>query len=608
MISGWPCTIKMLLSKRSVAMPASSQPRLLSRDGLLCAALLGVCLLATWPVAEVGMNDDWVYTLIARDFARTGHLIFHGWASPLLGWQALWGAAFAKLFGPTFTSIRLSTIPLALATGLFLHAVLRRFGLNRAHANFGTLAFVMCPVFFALSDTFMTDVPALFAIIVCLYFCQSAAAASTVRESILWLSAAALSNIFFGTVRQVAWLGVLVIVPSCGWMLRRRRLLPQTTVALWIIGTLSIRWMTHWFAGQPYTAPEKLIPGALTRSVLFHFAVQAGRAAATTILLLLPVLAVSVSAIWPPRRAQTARIACGMAALGVVYAILHHIGRADFIQFPWIGNTISAHGILQDPPLFGSQRVVPLPWLLLVVGSLTFCILASAEMLWASRHNASSFSHAANQRIRGLSCKATAVLLLPFLAAYCVVLVPRAAFFAMFDRYLLEITAVLLIFFLRWHQEYVSLQIPRFAVATLAIVSMVSVAGTHDLFALSRAEVRLADNLQQSGIPRTEIRGGFAFDSQTQVEAMGYLNDPRIINPVGAYQPPLARPPVYDPACAYPFFIYLPAVDGRYVISADPKPCLAPIPFPTASFRTWLPPARRQLFAGTVIFSPRSPR
>ena len=38
--------------------------------------------------------------------------------------------------------------------------------------------------------------------------------------SLLWLCIAVLVNVAGGTVRQIAWLGALVMVPSTAWLLR----------------------------------------------------------------------------------------------------------------------------------------------------------------------------------------------------------------------------------------------------------------------------------------------------------------------------------------------------------------------------------------------------
>jgi hypothetical protein len=585
-----------------MSMPAErgeSSIRLLSRQGLLCTALLGICLLLIWPVVEVGINDDWVYTITTLDLARTGHLMFHGWASPMLGWQALWGALFAKLFRPSFTAVRLSVAPVALAVALLFQAVLRRFGLNSAHATFGTLVLVLSPIFLPLSATFMTDVPCLFAILICLYLCQRALDAPEDRTVLLWLTAAALSNIVLGSVRQVAWLGVLIIVPSCAWLLRRRRNVIPLTCILWLLAVACIWLMSSWFAHQPFTAPERLIPEPIHRHIIHYGFVQILRSIATALLLLLPVLAIGLSAIWPLRTRQRLRVLAIFSVLVLVYVTLNARGHLDAFSFPWLdntGDTVGVRGIMQGDPLFGSSRSIPIVWLLLLLMSVVVGLWSSAETLSVFLHCPES------QQTTPLPMSAQpqtrAVLLLPFLAAYCLLL---AAFFAVFDRYLLEILAVLLVFLLAWHQSHVSSGIPAVAWSVLAVFAILTVAATHDMFSMDRAEIQAASELQAAGIPRTDIRGGFAFDSATQVYAWGYLNDPRIQSPSGAYHPQ-PEPPVDirdGVNCNYPFHRYVPALHIRYVISADPSPCLGPAPFAPVAYHTWLPPATRQLFVGS---------
>ena len=169
--------------------------RLLSRDGLLCAGLVLVCLVAAWPFAEIGINDDWSYILTTQAFAHTHHLVYNGWATAMLGWQVPWGSVFAWILHPDFVSIRLSMIPVAMATAVLFRVILRNFGVNRAHALFGTLTLTLSPLFLALSATFMSDIPGLFVIFLCIYLCQRALLAQNDRHAAYWLTAAALTNI-----------------------------------------------------------------------------------------------------------------------------------------------------------------------------------------------------------------------------------------------------------------------------------------------------------------------------------------------------------------------------------------------------------------------------
>jgi hypothetical protein len=226
------------------------------------------------------------------------------------------------------------------------------------------------------------------------------------------------------------------------------------------------------------------------------------------------------------------------------------------------------------------------------------CLLGTAEAFWSRRQSRVPASEPPSPS--RLSWGSLSVLLLPFLAAYCALLVPRAASTGLFDRYFLEIVAILLIYMLRWHQEHVSPRAPVVSIVTLALVTIVTVAATHDLFSMDRARVRLLDDVQAAGIPRTSIRGGFAFDTITQIDAWGYVNDSHIRNPPGAFK---LQPLIYADTnpCRDSLQPFIPAVHPIYAIAADPTPCLGPSSFLPVSYRTWLPPATRELFVGTVL-------
>jgi hypothetical protein len=569
----------------------TARVRLLSRDGMLCAALLGLAILATWPVAEIGINDDWSSIRTAQLFAQTHHFIYNGWLATMLGWQIVWGALFARIFGPSHTNIRLSLVPVALVTSLLYHAILRRFGLNRAHAIFGTLALTLSPLFLALAGTFMTDVSGLFSILLCLYLCQRAIAAEEDSHAAMWLVLAGLTNILSGTVRQISWLGVLVMVPCCGWLLRRRRFIIPSTVVTWIVGAISIHWLLAWFLRHPYSIPETVLREHIGIHALQRIVAESWRSAMSTLLFLLPILIAFAAAVWPPRRSQLIRAVSVFSALAILYLVLGTKNRADTIVYPWLaGNIITPHGVMQDPPLFGSVRQASIGWQLLVLAIFVLAVLGTLEAIWASHRRERQPLGRQNRRI-------LSSLVLPLLLAYCLLLIPRAAFIIIFDRYLLVIIAFILIYMLQAHQERVSAQIPSVATATLIVMALLGIAATHDLFAINRAEVRLLRELQQAGVPRLQIRGGFDFDSVTEVVTTGHLNDPGLVNPPGSYHEHLGTPDEMPP-CGYPYLRYVPSLHIRYVISADPTPCLGPTNFPRQSYRTWLPPARRELFIG----------
>lgn len=561
---------------------------LFTRQSVLCVVLLGACLLATWPVAEVGINDDWSYIRTTQLFAQTGHFVYNGWGSMLLGWLVLWGALFVRLFGLSFTTVRMAVIPIDLATALFYHAVMRRFGLNKSHATFATLTLVLSPLFLPLGTTFMTDVPGFFPIVLCVYFCQLALSASSDRAAQGWLITAACTNIALGTVRQTAWLGVLIIVPCCGWILRRRRFVVPLTVGLWLVGILCIQLAISWFARQPYSAPDNAWNHHLDLPAFEKLLRDGLGGVLTGLLLLLPALATGLPAPFPLRRRAALRGGLlGLLFLSVV-AVLKHYHRSAALGPPWLGTTIDYTG-LQVTTALVSPRFAPTTGMLIFVLCCLLCVWAFAETLALRPRPEGPLQ-------RGVHWRVAFVLLVPFLLIYSLLLIPRATFVVLFDRYLLIIVAVALLYVLGWHQERVSARVPGVAILILILFAWVGVASTHDVFARERARVRLLDELEQAGIPRTSIRGGFAFDGTTQIEAEGYVNEPKIVNPPGAYHPG----PIETGPCAYYFDPYVPAIHARYAAETGATDCVAPSSFAPVPYRMWLPLRTAYVWAGIL--------
>lgn len=570
-----------------------------SLDSISCATVLAVCLLLTWPIAETGINDDWCYTMLAWDFGHTGHFLYRGWASASVGWQAIWGAVAAHLFGYTYTAVRLSMWPIGLATAMLFHGVLRRFGLGREHAIFGTLALALSPLFLPLVDTFMTDVPGLFVLLLCLYLCQRALCAVTERSSIGWLCCAALSNIALGTVRQIAWLGILVMVPCCGYLLRRRTRIPVLTAGLWLFGVLCIVLNMHWFKYQPYTAPEAIIPRNFDSKAWIKVVNNVCECLLTLPFLCLPVLASGLQYLGP--LARKSKQWFGAAGIGILLCLAWSPTRSLLIRFspPWTGNVLNKQGIMQGGLLFGPMRAIPSGWLVLAL--LVFVVSTAAFGLSLGTHRAVALRQAESDR--GLGLQQAATLLLPFSLAYCVLLFPRATQFVLFDRYLLALIAVALVFLLRLHQDRICYRMPLISYALLAVFALLAVAGTHDLFAMERARVQVFRSLEGKGVPNTAIRGGFELDAATQVGAWGYFNDPRILVPKTAYHPQLTRPfPVNYPECHYPLQEFVPAVHPRYGLGADDTRCLIGPVDAEAAYRTWLPWTTHFIVAATPRF------
>ncbi|KKQ40815.1 MAG: hypothetical protein US58_C0012G0024 [Candidatus Magasanikbacteria bacterium GW2011_GWA2_37_8] len=134
--------------------------------GLLIFFILIIVLVN--PIGEFALNDDWFYAVAVRDFGW--NFRFDPLITPALIGQILYGTVLIKLFGFSFTILRLSTLVLAVVTMLVLFKLLKIKGWSIGGALLGVGLIFFNPIFFNLSFTFMTDVPALSLVIVSLYY------------------------------------------------------------------------------------------------------------------------------------------------------------------------------------------------------------------------------------------------------------------------------------------------------------------------------------------------------------------------------------------------------------------------------------------------------
>lgn len=108
---------------------------------------------------NVPLHDDWTYAWSVEHFLKTGKLQVLDWSVHYPFAQILWGALFCLPFGFSFSALRVSTVVLASIGALTLYGTLRELGRPRNESLIATLVLVANPAFFALTFSFMTDVP-----------------------------------------------------------------------------------------------------------------------------------------------------------------------------------------------------------------------------------------------------------------------------------------------------------------------------------------------------------------------------------------------------------------------------------------------------------------
>jgi len=534
----------------------------------------------------MGICDDWTYIHSAQRLAVTGHILYNGVETPMLGWQLYLGAAFIKLFGFSLTAVRMSTLLVAVAMAWLLQRTLALAGVSERNATLGTLALVLSPLYLMLSVTYMTDIFGLFAVVICLYGCLRALRASTDRATIAWLCFAVATNAVLGTARQIAWLGNLVMVPSALYVLSRRGAWRSREKVLFaggaaaLAGALFLFACMQWFTRQPYSVPEHLtVRGGSGLNVLaafFHAALE------------IPFLLLPVVALFLPRlrkdlhRAIRVASVAALACVGLVLTLhLLHAQDRPLLE-PTMRNWVSRYDVFEDGSLGGTPPVF--------LGVGTRVVLTAASLGGLLGLVVSLLGPpAAVPRAEGpqtLPWRELGILLAPFAAAYSALLIPRAATRdGIYDRYLLELLVIALPCVVRYYQERVQTRLPLAAVLMVWITAIYSIAVVHNMFSFYRARVALAAEVRASGVPDTAVDNGWEYNFAVELRHSDHLNDPRVEVPANAYTPVPQAP---GGLCTTGLWDRTPHVRAVYGVSFDPNACYGPAPFAPVHYSRWL--------------------
>jgi hypothetical protein len=205
------------------------------------------------PQGEFPINDDWDYFGSVADLVRYGEIRLSDWPAMSLVAHIFWGGLFAKLFGLSYLTLRVSVIILTFGGALALYYWARAIERTRLESLFLGLLYATNPLVFNLSYSFMTDVPAASMMIACLLVQAHCARRGAI---VLYLIAGMLAGLAY-LVRQTAVLPALVLAASLvpGLLRRQQRLRDLLALSLPIaVVVVGHRlWLEH-LHGIPYHA------------------------------------------------------------------------------------------------------------------------------------------------------------------------------------------------------------------------------------------------------------------------------------------------------------------------------------------------------------------
>ncbi len=177
---------------------------------LICIFLISECIVK--PTGEFALNDDWAFAKVAQAFHEQGTFNLGSYAAMTLLTHVLLGVLFTKLFGFSFFVLRFSVLCLALLTVIYFEKFIYSITKTKLVALFGALCLLFNPVFFNLSNSYMTDITFVAFFFFSIYHYHKYCIQQQTR-SLIWFSLCVLAAIF---TRQFAIIIPVTLFLLCG--------------------------------------------------------------------------------------------------------------------------------------------------------------------------------------------------------------------------------------------------------------------------------------------------------------------------------------------------------------------------------------------------------
>lgn len=132
--------------------------------------LFVVAIVLVNPMGNFPLNDDWAYAHNTYALALENRWEFSDWPAMTLVAHTLWGTLFCKVFGASFTVLRFSTLLLAASGVVAFQRILSLLNVDSRTALFYGFLLLFNPLWFVLAHSYMTDVPFLSVFLWALFF------------------------------------------------------------------------------------------------------------------------------------------------------------------------------------------------------------------------------------------------------------------------------------------------------------------------------------------------------------------------------------------------------------------------------------------------------
>ena len=439
-----------------------------SRTGRTVALLVvlalatGVPLVLAIVTGSIGIphNDAWSHAKIAEEFGRTGVIQLVGWNRTALVGQVV-------PLGPLASSIiaqHLFVAALSLVALVATYAYLVRKVVPSA-ALLGTLIVGIAPEFGLLATSFMSDIPAFAALMLCLVLTDQALR----TQKPLYLAFALLAGVWGVTIREQDIVGpvVALAVTSLAWRGRKRLI----ALGLGLLAAAAVGVFELWRRSLPYGDSPVFEPDVLAAARVVVLA-------AFTIALYVAPAVFSVA-----RPTQWSVRTRWLSAISLIPTLAIAIEAYPVVFLP---NCLDPSGAYSAASVGARVDVIP-SWLwlgLVLLACVSLCLIIGLVL---------------DKRFR--IDRTSALVGALFIAG---TIAQAAAGQAIFSRYLLPLLPIACAVILKGHV----LRRRRFMIPALTCLAVVWLGITANALSFDAARWQAASTLQQRGIAATDINAG----------------------------------------------------------------------------------------------------
>ncbi|GET40160.1 glycosyltransferase family 39 protein [Microseira wollei] len=485
---------------------------------IITAIWAGMVILVN-PIGDFGLNDDWAYGFSVKYIVEKGDVKISGWTATNLLAQIFWGALFCLPFGFSFTALRFSTLTLGLVGVNATYGLLREVNLTQRLALYGALIVALNPIYFGLSNTFMTDVPFFAVGTLSVYFLIRGIKRDSNIEIIIGILFACIAIL----IRQLGF--AIFLAFGCAYVIKKGAALKSFIKGFspTILGVLIQLYYQGWLRSTRQGIPNlhgKQIQDILNSFSGFNLLYLSEFFMRNTMLALVYLglfMLLFTLVIFPLKFQQFSQTQRKLTvfALLMIFIIVGISVISKGFQLPITRNILSEFGLgpltLRDAFILNNLPVpeaVKIFWLIITSISIVGAVLLILYLLFAVRgifSNDSSYQD--NQ-------KWLKVFIISEIGIYFAPL----GIGGFFDRYLLFLLPFLMMLVVVFTRKIAANEKFDKRLISLVMIIMLfsawfTIGATHDYLSWNRVRWQALDNLmQESKISPNQIDGGFEFN------------------------------------------------------------------------------------------------